>query len=60
MKRSKKIFLAAAVVFLAFWIGVIYDMSTKTTFPGSKKRKDSVARDSMKSSLPPKTTTQQP
>ncbi|WP_296700993.1 hypothetical protein [Algoriphagus sp.] len=36
MKRNKKIFLILFVIFMLImgWIG--YDISTRTTFPGSK------------------------
>ena len=37
MKRSKKIFLAIAVVFLVIMIIIGYDISSRTTFPGAKK-----------------------
>jgi hypothetical protein len=36
MNRSKKIFVAAAVVFAVFLALVSYDISRRTTFPGSK------------------------
>lgn len=37
MKRSKKVFLALAVVFFLIVLVVGYDISRKTSFPGSKK-----------------------
>ena len=44
MKRSKKIFVVVAVLFIIGVLIVAYDISTKTTFPGSKKYlKESVA-----------------
>lgn len=57
MSKSKKIFLAAAIVFFAVLFYASYDISTRTTFPGSKPqlkerieknflRKDSMAIDS--------------
>ena len=51
MKRSKKIFLIAAVIFFAMVIFVGYDISRKTTFPGSKKllRESLAPSDSVKS-----------
>jgi hypothetical protein len=36
MRTSKKIFLMVVVVFFAGLIYVSYDISTRTTFPGSK------------------------
>ena len=40
MKRSKKIFLALAVLFFVALILVSYDLSQRTAFPGSKKLRD--------------------
>ena len=37
MNRSKKIFIAVAVLFLIGVVAVTVDISRKTTFPGSKK-----------------------
>jgi len=36
MSRSKKIFLLVAVIFLGALIYFSYDISSRTTFPGSK------------------------
>ena len=36
MNRSKKIFLGAVIVFFALLFYASYDISTRTTFPGSK------------------------
>lgn len=36
MSRSKKIFLAAGLVFFALLFYASYDIATRTTFPGSK------------------------
>jgi hypothetical protein len=36
MTRGKKIFAAFAVIFLILLIYASYDISTRTTFPGSK------------------------
>ena len=36
MKRSKKLFIAVAIVFIGATIAVAYDIATKTSFPGSK------------------------
>lgn len=36
MNKSKKIFLAAAIVFFMVLFYASYDISTRTTFPGSK------------------------
>tara|TARA_Y100000114_G_scaffold37187_1_gene32797 strand:+ start:1974 stop:2270 length:297 start_codon:yes stop_codon:yes gene_type:complete len=44
MKRSKKIFVAVGLVFIVATIIVGYDISRKTSFPGSKKYlKESIA-----------------
>jgi hypothetical protein len=37
MTRSKKIFAAIAFAFVLFLVYVIYDISTRTTFPGARK-----------------------
>ena len=37
MNRSKKIFLALAGIFFLVMIIIGYDISKRTTFPGSKK-----------------------
>jgi hypothetical protein len=67
MTRSKKIFLGFVVVFFCSLCFLVYDISSKTTFPGSKKRakqsqeKDSVDRgDTVKSTSPPKSSVHQP
>lgn len=36
MKRSKKIFLIIALIFLIIMIVIGYDISSRTTWPGSK------------------------
>ncbi len=36
MKRSKKVFAGAAVVFILLLFSVSYDIARRTTFPGSK------------------------
>jgi len=58
MKRSKKIFLFFAALFALAMIYVCYDISSRTTFPGSKPQlkerlmdqgegqKDTIQRDS--------------
>ncbi len=44
MKRSKKIFVIVGVLFIVGTLIVGYDISTKTSFPGSKKLlKESIA-----------------
>ena len=58
MSRSKKVFLAIVVVFFILLAYASYDISTRTTFPGSKSqlkerlkkqylKSDSIARDSV-------------
>ncbi|GAA5041524.1 hypothetical protein GCM10011506_43280 [Marivirga lumbricoides] len=53
MKKSK-VFLIIAAVFMAIVFYVIYDMASKTTFPGGNKKKeqtkstqDSIYKDTM-------------
>lgn len=36
MKRSKKIFLIVAILFVVAVLVISYDIATKTSFPGSK------------------------
>ncbi|MBL7877825.1 MAG: hypothetical protein JNL53_19320 [Cyclobacteriaceae bacterium] len=59
MSKSKKIFLAFAIVFLALLLYASYDISRRTTFPGSKPqlkeriqdrflKRDSLPQDSLK------------
>ncbi|MDN5203768.1 hypothetical protein QQ008_20425 [Fulvivirgaceae bacterium BMA10] len=36
MKRSKKLFLILSLLFIIGVIAIGYDITTKTTFPGSK------------------------
>lgn len=59
MSKSKKIFLAFAIVFLALLLYASYDISRRTTFPGSKPqlkeriqdqflKGDSIRQDSLK------------
>ena len=38
MTKSKKLFVAVAVVFLILLIFASYDISRRTTFPGSKSQ----------------------
>lgn len=40
MSRSKKIFVASAIVFMALLGYVVYDISSRTTFPGSRSKPD--------------------
>jgi hypothetical protein len=58
MTKSKKIFAVLAVVFMILLLYASYDISTRTTFPGSKPqlkerlqnkylKKDSLAQDSI-------------
>jgi hypothetical protein len=52
VKRSKKVFLSIAGLFLALMVWIGYDISSRTTFPGSKKHmKESLlkSQDSIKS-----------
>ena len=39
MKRSKKIFLVVALIFIVLVLFVAYDISQRTTFPGQKREK---------------------
>lgn len=36
MKRSKKIFLVVAAIFILIVLVIAYDISQRTTFPGQK------------------------
>jgi len=58
MSRSKKIFVGFAIAFFAFLAFISYDISSRTTFPGSKPQlkerlkkqyleSDSVAKDTI-------------
>ncbi len=38
MTRSKKIFLIVVVLFFLFLVWLMYDISSRTTFPGSKNK----------------------
>jgi len=52
MSRSKKIFVAFAIVFLLFLVYVSYDISTRTTFPGSNPPSETLPnRTSLRDSL---------
>jgi hypothetical protein len=57
MNRSKKIFVAISIVFLLALLYVSYDISRRTTFPGSKSqlkerlKKDYMDTDSVADSL---------
>lgn len=47
MKRSKKIFLIIAAIFLIIMMIIGYDISTRTTWPGAKKNlKERIEKDS--------------
>jgi hypothetical protein len=37
MKRSKKIFLVISAIFITVMLIIAYDISQRTSFPGSKK-----------------------
>ncbi len=41
MKRSKKIFVAIALLFFLVMVYIAYDIASKTTFPGSKQQNES-------------------
>ncbi len=40
MKLSKKVFLLVAFIFLLIIAWFVYDVSKKTTFPGSKSKNE--------------------
>jgi hypothetical protein len=42
MKRSKKIFLALSAIFLIIMMIIGYDLSQRTTFPGSRTESDEI------------------
>ncbi len=56
MSRSKKIFVACAIAFALFLAYVAYDISSRTTFPGSHPKEppkgeaapDSVSADTIR------------
>jgi len=50
MTRSKKVFAVFALAFFLFLAFVVYDISTRTTFPGSeyKERPLDSAQDSVR------------
>jgi hypothetical protein len=65
--RSKKIFTGILVLFFVFLAGLIYDISSKTTFPGARQkaqqRKEQLEKaksDSLKNASSPKSATHQP
>ena len=60
MTRSRKTFLVAATLFAAFLAFTVYDISRRTTFPGSKKPKKEVPVDTLKDHSSPKSATQHP
>ncbi|MBL7851236.1 MAG: hypothetical protein JNN04_10075 [Cyclobacteriaceae bacterium] len=60
MSRSRKIFLFAAALFVAFLAFTIYDISRRTTFPGSKKAKKEAPADTIQGRSSSKSATQQP
>lgn len=43
MTRSKKIFVVFAALFALFLVFIVYDISTRTTFPGSRPRESTSA-----------------
>lgn len=46
MSRPKRIFIVLSIIFLAILFYASYDISTRTTFPGSKpKLKDRIQED---------------
>lgn len=59
MSRNKKIFVAFAVVFFIIVLGVSYDISRRTTFPGSKPQlKERIEKEYLKDSADIKDTIQ--
>jgi len=66
MTRSKKIFVAAAILFFLFLVGLVIDISRKTTFPGARNRKGTlqqtkpVPKDSLPDTLSSKSATHLP
>jgi hypothetical protein len=49
MTRSRRIFLIGAIVFAAFLAFTVYDISRRTSFPGSRKTGQQPPADSLKS-----------
>ncbi|MBL7848950.1 MAG: hypothetical protein JNL40_15895 [Cyclobacteriaceae bacterium] len=60
MTRSRKIFLIAALLFAAFLVFIVVDISRRTTFPGSKKKEKVEPVDTIKNSSSPKSAAHQP
>jgi len=60
MKRSQKIFIGIMLVFFVGLVLLAVDISRKTSFPGAKSRQNGTVKDSVDSTLSPKTTIQQP
>lgn len=59
MNRNKKIFIAFAVVFFIIVLTVSYDISQRTTFPGSKPQlKERIEGEYLKDSADIKDTLQ--
>ncbi len=59
MNKSKKIFLGAAAVFMALLLYATYDISKRTTFPGSKPQlKERIEKDFLQSDSIPADSTQ--
>ncbi|MEX2235628.1 MAG: hypothetical protein WD824_25955 [Cyclobacteriaceae bacterium] len=60
MSRSKKIFAAFAAIFFLLLVFVVYDISTRTTFPGShpsnnksSNQENKISDDTLKSDTTP-------
>jgi len=49
MTRSKKIFLILAIVFALLLMWVVYDISSRTTFPGGSPKNPSGEEDTVRS-----------
>jgi hypothetical protein len=47
MSRSKKIFFLVAIAFFLLLLCVTYDLSRRTTFPGSPKKSLSTGADTL-------------
>jgi hypothetical protein len=60
MSRSRRIFLIAFALFVAFLVFLMVDISRRTTPPWKKKAEKEAAADSSKNHSSPKSATQQP
>jgi hypothetical protein len=56
MTRSKRIFAGFSIVFALIMVYVVYDMSSRTTFPGHRPKKTEVPQRAPQDSIASDTT----